>query len=136
MVPASAPEMGIAVAKSVGTWRWNSPIPYLFAGLVAMLFLIALSLVILLCSYYKKTSPASHQEMVDIEKPAAVESVLQPLDMEPTIAVILPGDYIPRFLLKPFPFSSSSSSSSIPPPPPSSSDVPTASTDDNQVEQV
>ncbi|KAI3976796.1 hypothetical protein MKX01_008654 [Papaver californicum] len=127
VVPASAPEMGILVAKSVGTWGWNSPILYLFGGLVAMLFLIALSLVILLCSYYKKTSPAiSHQEMVDIEKPAAVESVLQPLDMEPRIAVILPGDYIPRFLLKPIPFSSS---------PPSSSDVPIASTDVNQLDE-
>ncbi|KAI3976795.1 hypothetical protein MKX01_008653 [Papaver californicum] len=64
-VPTSAPEMGIIVAKSVGTWRWNSPIPYLFGGLVAMLFFIALSLVILLlCLYYKKLSPAIlHQEM-------------------------------------------------------------------------
>ncbi|MCL7034290.1 hypothetical protein MKW94_019383 [Papaver nudicaule] len=134
MVPASAPEMGITVAKSVGTWKWNSPIPYLFGGLVAMLFLIALSLVILLCAYYKKSSPTSHEDMVDIEKPAAAKSVLQPLDMEPTIAVISPGDYIPRFLLKPIPFSSLSS---LPPPPSPSDDIPTASTDqNNQLEQV
>lgn len=82
---------------------WSSPIPYLFIGLFLMMVLIAIALIILVCSHRKSSghNSTSTMMMTMIERP-------EKFDMEPKVVVIMPGDDLPRFLAKP-----SSSSSSI-----------------------
>ncbi|PIA63363.1 hypothetical protein AQUCO_00201003v1 [Aquilegia coerulea] len=75
----------------------NSPIPYLFGGLAAMLGLIALSLIFLVCTR-RKSSPTD-SESDDIEK--APKFSLPPPEMEPKIVVIMAGDHMPTFVAKP-----------------------------------
>ncbi|PIA63362.1 hypothetical protein AQUCO_00201002v1 [Aquilegia coerulea] len=75
----------------------NSPIPYLFGGLAVMLGLIALSLIILVCT--KRILPTISESDDDIEK--APKLLLPPPEMEPKIVVIMAGDYMPTFLAKP-----------------------------------
>ncbi|XP_022759922.1 protein GLUTAMINE DUMPER 2-like [Durio zibethinus] len=77
--------------------HWNSPIPYLFGGIAAMLGLIAMALVILACSY-KKAPSSSHGEAE--EKPAK-QQVTKQLEMEPKIVVIMAGDQNPTYLANP-----------------------------------
>ncbi|EMS55522.1 hypothetical protein TRIUR3_12089 [Triticum urartu] len=43
---------------------WQSPVPYLFGGLAAMLGLIALALLILACSYWKLSGLDNHDEIL------------------------------------------------------------------------
>ncbi|KAJ3679090.1 hypothetical protein LUZ60_017101 [Juncus effusus] len=71
---------------------FHSPIPYLFAGIGAMMILIAVALVILACSHKKR-------ENRDPEKD--VEVGILPLDREPPIFVMVPGETRPSFLAKP-----------------------------------
>ncbi|GAB2267463.1 hypothetical protein Dimus_002446 [Dionaea muscipula] len=42
-----------APLQEVQNWEWKSPMPYLFGGLAAMLGLVAFSLLIMACSYWK-----------------------------------------------------------------------------------
>ncbi|OWM84695.1 protein GLUTAMINE DUMPER 6-like [Punica granatum] len=77
---------------------WSSPIPYLFGGLGLVLILIAVALIILGCSYKKRSS--SSQVEVDDQ---LVKLAIQPLDMEPRIVVIMAGDDKPTHLAKPVP---------------------------------
>ncbi|KAL5723408.1 hypothetical protein ACHQM5_006814 [Ranunculus cassubicifolius] len=74
----------------------HSPIPYLFGGLAAMLTLIALSLIVLVCSHRKSSA---NPESDDIEK--APKLSLPPPEMEPKIVVIMAGDNMPTFIAKP-----------------------------------
>ncbi|KAF5179925.1 glutamine dumper [Thalictrum thalictroides] len=75
----------------------NSPIPYLFGGLAAMLGLIAISLIFLVCMQRKSSTGSA--ELDDIEM--APKLSLPPPEMEPKIVVIMAGDYMPTFLAKP-----------------------------------
>ncbi|KAK3409308.1 hypothetical protein EUGRSUZ_J01435 [Eucalyptus grandis] len=85
-----------ATSSASNTHIWSSPIPYLFGGLAVMLILIAVALIILACSYWKRPSNASGDAD---EKP--VKSMIPPLDLEPRIVVILAGDEKPKYLAKP-----------------------------------
>ncbi|KAL5582040.1 hypothetical protein UlMin_014482 [Ulmus minor] len=86
-----------ATAVDAGFRNWNTPIPYLFAGLALMLGLITVALAILACSY-RKSSPNS--ETPSQEKPANTpENVV--VDSEPKIVVIMAGDDNPTYLAKP-----------------------------------
>ncbi|KAE8685932.1 hypothetical protein F3Y22_tig00111088pilonHSYRG00157 [Hibiscus syriacus] len=71
--------------------RWNSPIPYLFGGMAAMLGLIAIALVILVCSC-KDSWHNSHGG----DQKAAMQ-----FEMEPKIVVIMAGDENPTYIANP-----------------------------------
>ncbi|KAF5204650.1 Glutamine dumper, partial [Thalictrum thalictroides] len=88
-----------------GTWRWNSPLPYLFGGLAAMLGLISFALLILACTYHKSMDDddddnLSSPDDVDEEKPAKLPT-LPPAEFEPKIVVIMAGNDQPTYLAKP-----------------------------------
>ncbi|XP_031492884.1 protein GLUTAMINE DUMPER 5-like [Nymphaea colorata] len=76
----------------------NSPIPYLFGGLAAMLCLIAFALIMLFCSYRKNSGQGGTPED-PLEKPAKPATVLN--DMEQKVVVIMAGDHCPTFIAKP-----------------------------------
>ncbi|CAK7335187.1 unnamed protein product [Dovyalis caffra] len=88
-----------APAVHAGYQDRNSPIPYLFASLALMLGLIAMSLIILACSYRKSSSDSSSD-------PEAQEKSVKQVDemkaeMEPKIVVIMAGDDNPTYLANP-----------------------------------
>ncbi|XP_062221268.1 protein GLUTAMINE DUMPER 2-like [Phragmites australis] len=53
---------------------WQSPVPYLFGGLAAMLGLIALSLLALACSYWKLSGSLATGEPDDLDHQAGTGS--------------------------------------------------------------
>ncbi|OVA12773.1 hypothetical protein BVC80_8545g14 [Macleaya cordata] len=85
-------------SAAAGIRGWRSPVPYLFGGLAIMLGLIAIALIILVCSY-RKTS-ANRSSSNDVEK-ATTKPVLPPPEMEPKFVVIMAGDDNPSFIAKP-----------------------------------
>ncbi|TVU08223.1 hypothetical protein EJB05_41620, partial [Eragrostis curvula] len=72
---------------------WRTPTPYLFLGFAFMMGLIAVALVVLICTRRK---PSSRSAAGDEE--AASVRVLVPLDREPKVVVIMAGDHAPSFL--------------------------------------
>ncbi|KAI3452156.1 hypothetical protein Pfo_008821 [Paulownia fortunei] len=87
-------------------WHWNSPLPYLFAGLGLMILLITAALIILACSYRKRPSrPADHGG----EKAAQPSTAATVADNTPKIVVIMAGDDNPTHLAIPIPSSFPSS---------------------------
>ncbi|KAJ4707187.1 Protein GLUTAMINE DUMPER like [Melia azedarach] len=76
---------------------WQSPTPYLFGSLAIVLTLIAVALILLLCSYRKRYSNSGND--YDEEKPPAV--LLKVLDPEPKVVVIMAGDDQPTYLATP-----------------------------------
>ncbi|XP_011032792.1 PREDICTED: protein GLUTAMINE DUMPER 2-like [Populus euphratica] len=87
-----------APAVHAGYQDGNSPIPYLFASLALMLALIAVSLIILACSYRKSSSSSSSDPEAQ-EK--SVKQVEMRAEMEPKIVVIMAGDDNPTYLADP-----------------------------------
>ncbi|KAK8491311.1 hypothetical protein V6N13_127909 [Hibiscus sabdariffa] len=79
--------------------HWNSPLPYLFGGIAAMLGLIAIALVILVCSW-KESSHNPHGDEGE-EKPAKQGVPAMQLEMEPKIVVIMAGDENPTYIANP-----------------------------------
>ncbi|KAJ0984411.1 hypothetical protein J5N97_002767 [Dioscorea zingiberensis] len=68
----------ISSNTSAGVRIWSSPIPYLFIGLALMMGLIAIALVILVCSHRKSsgnssTSPAMKERPENIVVPPEIE---------------------------------------------------------------
>ncbi|KAK4757251.1 hypothetical protein SAY87_007378 [Trapa incisa] len=91
---------------------WQSPVPYLFGGLAAMLGLIAFALLILACSYWKLSGylDGGRQEdggsaEVDIEGGTGRDC--KPI-FEEKILVIMAGEEKPTFLATPVSSRSSS----------------------------
>ncbi|GMJ07806.1 hypothetical protein HRI_004449800 [Hibiscus trionum] len=87
-----------AEAAGAAFRHWNSPLPYLFGGIAAMLGLIAIALVILACSWKE----SSHGEEAE-EKPAKQGVAAMQLEMEPKIVVIMAGDENPTYIANPIP---------------------------------
>ncbi|KAM7280130.1 hypothetical protein ACFE04_007264 [Oxalis oulophora] len=77
---------------------WNSPIPYLFGGLGALIVLISAALIILACSQRKRTSSSSENSQEKVQPPRLILSTLDP---EPKFVVIMPGDDKPTYLANP-----------------------------------
>ncbi|XP_062178825.1 protein GLUTAMINE DUMPER 5-like [Phragmites australis] len=71
---------------------WRTPTPYLFLAFAVMMGLIAVALLVLICTR-RKTS--SRQEA---DEKAAFGRVLVPLDREPKVVVIMAGEHAPSFL--------------------------------------
>ncbi|KAG2691314.1 hypothetical protein I3843_08G004300 [Carya illinoinensis] len=88
---------------------WNSPVPYLFGGLAAMLGLIALALLILACSYWRLAGQLDERERrseTDLEsggegKDTSDSESKVPKVYEEKILVIMAGDEKPTFLATP-----------------------------------
>ncbi|CAK7334824.1 unnamed protein product [Dovyalis caffra] len=78
---------------------WHSPMPYLFGCLGLMLLAIAVALITLACSYYRKHSGNSSSDQE--EKSAAIPISMLVLDAEPKIVVIMPGEDKPTYLATP-----------------------------------
>jgi hypothetical protein len=78
---------------------WHTPVPYLFAGIGAMLLLIAVALVLLACS--RKKQLHSDVESSTGPKPETCVCSMSPVEREPPIFVIVPGETCPSFLAKP-----------------------------------
>ncbi|XP_066373022.1 protein GLUTAMINE DUMPER 4-like [Miscanthus floridulus] len=64
---------------------WKTPTPYVFLGLAFMMGVIAVALLVLICTRKKASASSSD------EKAAAV-------DREPKVVVFMPGDHAPSFL--------------------------------------
>ncbi|GMI85560.1 glutamine dumper 4 [Hibiscus trionum] len=75
----------------------TSPLPYLFGSLALVLILIAIALVLLACSYMKRYSNSSFDD-VRVKRELVMDRVA---DLEPKIVVIMAGDDKPTFLAKP-----------------------------------
>ncbi|GJM97928.1 hypothetical protein PR202_ga14891 [Eleusine coracana subsp. coracana] len=71
---------------------WHTPTPYLFLGFAFMMGLIAVALLVLICTRRKPSSGSSRRGGDDAVR------VLVPLDREPKIVVIMAGDSAPSFL--------------------------------------
>lgn len=83
----------------------HSPLPYLFGGLAAMLALIAFSLLILACSYRKKSSVTGggerDLEAGDVGHNNGDGKKQQSAAFEENILVIMAGQANPTFLASP-----------------------------------
>ncbi|XWS72793.1 hypothetical protein CRYUN_Cryun02cG0071200 [Craigia yunnanensis] len=87
---------------------WHSPVPYLFGGLAAMLGLIAFSLLILACSYWRlsgrldnNSEGADAERDVESGKKEVGDSNKQVKVYEEKILVIMAGEEKPTFLATP-----------------------------------
>ncbi|XP_062233940.1 protein GLUTAMINE DUMPER 4-like [Phragmites australis] len=103
--PTAAPANGTAPHSP-----WQSPVPYLFGGLAAMLGLIALALLILACSYWKLSGyldadPGTDRDQPgsgsDGEKGSAAGAARPAAGFQEHVVVIMAGDERPRFLATP-----------------------------------
>lgn len=84
-------------------WRWNSPTPYLLGAIIVVLGLIALALLMLVCSY-RKRSDEPHLSAFDgehIGREVPVISANTELDTKPKVVVIMAGDDVPTFYAAP-----------------------------------
>lgn len=83
---------------------WHSPAPYLFAGVAAMLGLIAFALLLLACSYWKRSSQTrdggDDPESGSGEKSTGDVVKVVPI-FEEKVVVIMAGDLNPSFLATP-----------------------------------
>ncbi|XP_004306044.1 PREDICTED: protein GLUTAMINE DUMPER 5-like [Fragaria vesca subsp. vesca] len=98
---SSAASSGDAVFSN-----WRSPIPYLFGGIALMLGLVAVALLLLVCSY-RKTSTSSGGE--DGKPTSRGMDDIEGAESEPKILVIMAGEKTPTYLANPI-----SSSTSLP----------------------
>ncbi|GLJ30557.1 hypothetical protein SUGI_0605030 [Cryptomeria japonica] len=82
-----------AMIPSPSQGHLPSPVPYLIAGLAAMLALIACALTVLICSYWKMMATHPHQDE-NIAPPPLHEME------DEKVVVIMAGEEKPTFLAK------------------------------------
>ncbi|CAD6336007.1 unnamed protein product [Miscanthus lutarioriparius] len=91
---------------------WQSPVPYLFGGLAAMLGLIAFALLILACSYWKlsgyldadrdrRAGSSGEGGGADGEKGSAAGAARPAAEFQEHVVVIMAGEERPTFLATP-----------------------------------
>ncbi|XP_062227695.1 protein GLUTAMINE DUMPER 2-like [Phragmites australis] len=80
---------------------WQSPVPYLFGGLAAMLGLIAFALLILACSYRKLSGYLDAGSGADGEKGSAACAANTAAGVQEHVVIIMAGDERPTFLATP-----------------------------------
>ena len=107
--------MAAAGAKANATAphsQWQSPVPYLFGGLAAMLGLIAFALLILACSYWKlsgyldadrdrRAGSSGESGAADGEKGSAAGAARPAVGFQEHVVVIMAGEERPTFLATP-----------------------------------
>jgi hypothetical protein len=81
---------------------WRTPTPYLLLGFGLMMGLMAVALLILLCTRRKPTG--SSRRGSASEEESARGATMAPLDREPKVIVIMPGDHMPSFIASARPF--------------------------------
>uniref|UniRef100_A0ACD5Z6J1 Uncharacterized protein n=1 Tax=Avena sativa TaxID=4498 RepID=A0ACD5Z6J1_AVESA len=81
---------------------WRTPTPYLFLGFALMMGLIAVALLILICTR-RKPARSSRPESGAAES-ASARGAMAPLDREPKVVVIMAGDDMPSFIASARPF--------------------------------
>ncbi|CAM0909922.1 unnamed protein product [Alopecurus aequalis] len=83
---------------------WRTPTPYLFLGFALMMTLIAVALIVLVCTRRKPTGSSRRGSAA--EESASARGAMAPLDREPKVVVIMAGDDMPSFLasVRPFAF--------------------------------
>jgi hypothetical protein len=94
-----------AAARHVGHAHpglWRTPTPYLFLGFAMMMGLIAVALLVLVCTR-RKPSAGSSRRGSDAES-ASARGTMAPLDREPKVVVIMAGDHMPSFIASARPF--------------------------------
>jgi hypothetical protein len=104
--PTAAPANGTAPHSP-----WQTPVPYLFGGLAAMLGLIAFALLILACSYWRLSGYLDAGSGTDgdrtgssadgDQKGAAAGSARPATEFQEHVVVIMAGEERPRFLATP-----------------------------------
>jgi hypothetical protein len=82
---------------------WRTPTPYLFIGFTLMMGLIAVALLILVCTR-RKPSAGSSRRGSATEEASARGTMMAPLDREPKFVVIMAGDHMPSFIARARPF--------------------------------
>ncbi|OEL28616.1 hypothetical protein BAE44_0010362 [Dichanthelium oligosanthes] len=102
--PTAAPGANGTTAHS----PWQSPVPYLFGGLAAMLGLIAFALLILACSYWKLSGyldadrdRRAGEAGADGEKGSAAGAARPAAGFQEHVVVIMAGEERPTFLATP-----------------------------------
>ncbi|XP_037467022.1 protein GLUTAMINE DUMPER 6-like [Triticum dicoccoides] len=95
---AGAPAAAAGHGAHPGLWR--TPTPYLFLGFALMMGLIAVALLVLVCTR-RKPSGSSRRGTAGEEASARG---MAPLDREPKVVVIMAGDDMPSFLASARPF--------------------------------
>ncbi|CAN6277740.1 unnamed protein product [Urochloa humidicola] len=108
--PAAAPPSSGATRLPPPHSPWQSPVPYLFGGLAAMLGLIALSLLALACSYWKLSGSllaagdppeGAERRRGDGKAAAAGDDGPAGDHWREHVVVIMAGDERPTFLATP-----------------------------------
>ena len=102
--PTAAPGANATAPHS----PWQSPVPYLFGGLAAMLGLIAFALLILACSYWKLSGylDADRDRRAGVagadgEKGSAAGAARPAAGFQEHVVVIMAGEEMPTFLATP-----------------------------------
>ncbi|KAK2452812.1 Protein GLUTAMINE DUMPER 5 [Trifolium repens] len=81
---------------------WQTPIPYLFGGLAAIMGLIALALLALACSYCKLSRNNQDGDHDDLDNKESDPQTKEPIKAyEEKILVIMAGNENPTFLATP-----------------------------------
>ncbi|KAM7267700.1 hypothetical protein ACFE04_009866 [Oxalis oulophora] len=93
-----------ASTASNGSIQWNTPLPYLFTGLLIVFGIIAVALFILACCQQLSTianDHHDHQSSCDDKEKKSAKSGENPASNLPEIVVIMAGDDRPTFVAKP-----------------------------------
>jgi hypothetical protein len=80
------------------TELWRTPTPYLFLGFALMMGLIAVALLVLLCTRRKPSGSSRRGSGATAESASARGTKMAPLDREPKVVVIMAGDQMPSFI--------------------------------------
>uniref|UniRef100_A0ACD6AFA0 Uncharacterized protein n=1 Tax=Avena sativa TaxID=4498 RepID=A0ACD6AFA0_AVESA len=109
--PMGAAGHGLINGTAAAHSPWQSPVPYLFGGLAAMLGLIAFALLILACSYWKLSGyldagaeggrDGQGGDGAGGEKGSASGAARPAAEFQEHVVVIMAGDERPTFLAKP-----------------------------------
>ncbi|KAM0831555.1 hypothetical protein ACQ4PT_065454 [Festuca glaucescens] len=102
LVGVGGGEAASAAAGHAHPGLWRTPTPYLFLGFALMMGLIAVALLVLVCTR-RKPSGSSRRGSIS-EEASARGTMMAPLDREPKVVVIMAGDDMPSFLASARPF--------------------------------
>ncbi|KAI4971210.1 protein GLUTAMINE DUMPER 6-like [Hordeum vulgare subsp. vulgare] len=100
LVGVAGPPAGIGHGAHPGLWR--TPTPYIFIGFGLMMGLIAVALLVLVCTRRKPSGSSRRGSAAEDASARGISMV--PLDREPKVVVIMAGDDLPSFLASATPF--------------------------------
>ncbi|GAU14066.1 hypothetical protein TSUD_168910 [Trifolium subterraneum] len=89
--------MNATSSEAASLRNLSSPVPYLFGGLAFILGVIAIALLIIVCSFGKQSSSSTSPNDEDKSSNMHVDQV----SLEPEIVVIMAGESNPTYLAKP-----------------------------------